>query len=110
MTVLLKPALSFAKEIFRFNLIISSAIGFFGIFAGSSITASLTGLLSIFSVSLFTGGFLFAVYFYILRYKNRFYFYHNLGLNKTQLIVAAWFFNLPVTLAVYILIIVINAV
>ncbi len=107
---MLRPALNFSKEIFRFNLIISVAIGFFGIFAGGSPTTSLTGFFSFFSFSLFTGGFLFAIYFYSLKYHKRYYFYYNLGLTKIQLISAAWLFNLPVVLAVYILIIIINAI
>jgi len=104
------PALNFSKEIFKFNLIISPVIGFWGLFTGSSVADTLIGFFLAFSFSLFTGGFLFAIYFYFLKYKSRFCFYYNLGLDKPRLIIIAWLFNLPVVLIIYILIIIINAI
>ena len=106
---MIRPALNFAKEIFRFNLIISTATAFLGGTAGNSRIGFIPGFFTVFSVSLFTGGFLFAVYFYILKYRKRFYFYYNLGLDKTRLIIAAWLFNLPIVFTLYIIALVINA-
>jgi hypothetical protein len=49
---MLRPALNFSKEIFRFNLIISSVVGFLGLFAGGSLIGSVTGFLSLHGCSI----------------------------------------------------------
>ncbi|RAU83785.1 hypothetical protein [Pontibacter arcticus] len=61
------------------------------------------GFINAFSISLLTGSFILALYFYEQRYQNQYYFYHNQGISKMGLIVGAYLFNVALVFVLFIL-------
>ncbi|GAA4433180.1 hypothetical protein GCM10023188_22330 [Pontibacter saemangeumensis] len=61
------------------------------------------GLMNTFSLFLTTGDFLVALYLYEQRYSGQYYFYHNQGLGRVQLAVAALVANLLLVVLLYLL-------
>lgn len=61
----------------------------------------LIGFINAFSLSLLTGSFILALYFYEQRYQNQYFFYHNLGLSKTDLIVSASATNTAIVILLF---------
>jgi len=63
----------------------------------------LIGFINAFSVSLLTGSFLLALFFYEQRYPNQYYFYYNLGISKVGLIVGSYLINVALVIILFIL-------
>ncbi|HEY9260698.1 hypothetical protein [Chitinophaga sp.] len=82
-----------------FNVPFSLLLGCFGTLGSHK----LDGFLLTFIISLLSGGFLLALFFYGLRYSNRYYFYYNKGFSKMKLIGLSYGMNV-VVLMVYLLI------
>lgn len=59
------------------------------------------GMINTFSLFLATDGFLLALYLYEQRYSGQYYFYHNQGLSRVQLAVAAMLANLLLVLLLF---------
>lgn len=81
----------------RFNVLFSVVTA---IFAYVGADRSIHAFLNTFWVSLFTGGFLLALFLYDLRYKRQYYFYYNKGFSKLRLILLSYLLLLPL-LALY---------
>jgi hypothetical protein len=80
------------RSVQRFNILFSVVTGVFSYVGGGR---SITLFLSTFWLSLFSGGFLLALFFYDLRYKQQYYFYYNKGFSKRRLIVLSYLLLLP---------------
>ena len=78
----MKTLFHYYKSLHHFNIPFSVVLGFFNTLYGGNTD----GFLRTFTISLITGGFLLSVFFYGLRYENRYYFYYNKGYSKWQLI------------------------
>jgi hypothetical protein len=63
----------------------------------------LVGFINSFSLSILTGGFVLALFFYEQRYQNQYYFYHNLGISKAGLIVGAYLCNIAIAVLLFLL-------
>ena len=63
----------------------------------------LIGFINSLSLSILTGAFLLALFFYEQRYQNQYYFYHNLGINKIGLIVGSYLLNVAIAVLLFIL-------
>ncbi|WP_162427621.1 hypothetical protein [Pontibacter pudoricolor] len=63
----------------------------------------LIGFINSFSLSILTGSFLLALFFYEQRYQNQYYFYHNLGISKTGLIAGSYLCNVAIAVLLFIL-------
>lgn len=65
-------------------------------------TVSAIGMAMIraFMWSFLTGGFIIAMFYYESRHKNEYYFYHNLGLTKSRLIIISYLSHLGLSLPV----------
>jgi len=92
----MKMLFHYYKAIHSFNIPFSLLAGLFGLMGHDKMGGFLYG----FILSLFTGGFLLAVFFFGLAYENRYYFYYNKGFSKLQLIGGAYLLNV-VAIAVY---------
>lgn len=57
---------------------------------GYTVSAVGLAMLRSFVRSFLSGGFLIAVFFFESRHKNEYYFYHNLGLTKSRLIIISY--------------------
>ncbi len=44
-----------------------------------------------------TGGMILSLIAYEYYYRDEYYFYHNLGLTRTRLVLSAWLFNLGIS-------------
>ncbi|MEQ6122063.1 hypothetical protein [Reichenbachiella sp. MALMAid0571] len=75
----MKLILLYYKELHYFNLPFSALLGISGLAVGLD-------FLSTFIVSSITVGFLLSVYFYEIRYADRYYFYFNRGISKLKLL------------------------
>ena len=63
----------------------------------------LIGFINSLSLSILTGAFLLALFFYEQRYQNQYYFYHNLGISKIGLIVGSYLLNVAIAVLLFIL-------
>jgi len=63
----------------------------------------LIGFINGFSFSLLTGSFILSLYFYEQRYKNQYYFYHNMGISKIGLIVGHFMLNAALVVLLFFL-------
>lgn len=86
------------KSLMSFNLPFSL---FAGLISLTFTQNKLIGFINAFSLSLLTGSFILSVYFYEQRYKNQYYFYHNLGISKTSLIVGSYLYNVVLALLLF---------
>jgi len=84
--------LHYFRSIQRFNLLFSVVTAIFAYVGGSR---SIHAFLTTFWISLFSGGFLLALFLYDLRSKRQYYFYYNRGFSKLRLIVLSYLLLLP---------------
>jgi hypothetical protein len=95
-----KPYLIYYRSLMSFSLpfsLLSSIISL------AFSTNKIIGFINAFSVSLLTGSFLLALFFYEQRYQNQYYFYYNLGISKSSLIVCSYLLNVAVVFLLFIL-------
>lgn len=85
----MKILLHYYKSLNSFNIPFSLLLGCFGMIGGDR----LDGFLLIFAISLLTGGFGLALFFYGLKYEHCYYFYYNKGFSKMKLIGLAYGIN-----------------
>ncbi|NEM99523.1 hypothetical protein [Pontibacter burrus] len=86
----LKLYLHYHRRLLAFNLPFSLLVSV----VSMAISAKgMIGLINGFSLSLLTGSFVLSVYFYGQRYGQQYYFYHNMGISKQELIVSAFLLN-----------------
>lgn len=60
-------------------------------------------IIFIFTLCLMTGGFILSAFYYNYSRKNEYYFYHNLGISKINLIIGAYLLNFLIALPVLII-------
>ena len=95
----MKILFHYYKSLHAFNIPFSLLMGFFGTLGDNG----LNGFLLTFTISLFSGGFGLALYFYGRKYNNSYYFYYNKGFSKMKLIGLSYGINVA-ALIVYLLI------
>jgi hypothetical protein len=95
----MKILFHYYKSLHAFNIPFSLLMGFFGTLGDNG----LKGFLLTFVISLFSGGFGLALYFYGRRYKHNYYFYYNKGFSKMKLIGLSYGINV-VALIIYLVI------
>jgi hypothetical protein len=95
----MKILLHYYTSLHAFNIPFSLLMGCFGSLADHK----MEGFFLSFLISLFSGGFGLALYFYGRRYSNTYYFYYNKGYSKMKLIGLSYAINV-VALGLYLLI------
>lgn len=94
----LKLRLHYYKVIQNFNLPFSLFVSLSGLMFSQHV---LPRMINAFSLSLLTGGFILSVYLFEQRQKEQYFFYHNMGLSKINLIVSAFLFNLAIVILLF---------
>ncbi|MBC5773998.1 hypothetical protein H8S95_07975 [Pontibacter sp. KCTC 32443] len=95
-----KPYLIYYRSLMSFALPFSLLSGIVSLAFSAN---KLIGFINAFSVSILTGSFLLALFFYEQRYQNQYYFYHNLGISKVGLIVGSCLLNITIVVLLFIL-------
>ncbi|MEJ8800897.1 hypothetical protein [Pontibacter sp. H249] len=94
----LKLRLHYYKVLQSFNLPFSLLASSTGFIFQEHVAAR---IINAFSLSLLTGGFLIALYLFEDRYSGQYFFYHNLGLSKINLIVSSFLFNVGLVILLW---------
>lgn len=96
----IRPYFLYHRTLLSFNLPFSLAASLTGFFFSQHV---LIRIINTFSLCLLTAGFLLALYLFEQRYSGQYYFYHNLGLSKTSLILGSLLMNLAVVILLFFL-------
>lgn len=97
--VFIRSFLHFYKQITAFNLPTA-------IFTGIVVPighVGIKGFLTTFSLVFITVGFIGGLYFFELRRKKQFYFYHNLGWTRLQLYIITFIINIIIIIPILII-------
>ena len=94
----LKLRLHYYRVLQNFNLPFSLFVSLTGLMFSQHV---LPRMINAFSLSLLTGGFILSVYLFEQLYSGQYYFYHNFGLSKVDLITSAFLFNLSIAVLLW---------
>lgn len=96
----LRLYLHYHRQLLAFNLPFSLLVGVVSLAISAG---GIVGLINGFSLSLLTGSFALSVYFYSQRYSQQYYFYHNMGISKQELIIGAYLLNVMLAVLLFLL-------
>lgn len=94
------------RSIFKINLMASFVFALFlspNLMDDFSIKTIIAAFLNGLIISLPTGGFLLALFFYQISRKNEYYFFYNMGLSRIQLVIGSYIIHILVLIPLIII-------